>query len=182
MMKQLRGDHGARPRESTPNGERGVFRPPPEDRPAMLDLLIVRDPKEAAHKCTLTPLRGTPGVRFVAYRPGARIDAGARLLLHPDGDELGPDDHGAPLLLVDSSWRKLPTVLAMIDGDLTPRRLPALRTAYPRAKPAIDPGDGLASIEALYAALRLTGHDRPDLLAAYRWRDEYLSLNAEALR
>lgn len=147
----------------------------------MLDLLIVRDPREAARKCTLTPLRGTPGVRFVAYRPGVRIDAGPRILLHPDGGELGPDDHGAPLLVVDCSWRRLPTVLATIDGDHTPRRLPALRTAYPRARPAIDPDGGLASIEAVYAALRLTGHDRPDLLAAYRWRAEFLSLNADAL-
>jgi pre-rRNA-processing protein TSR3 len=147
----------------------------------MLDLLVVRDPKEAAHKCSLTPLRGMPGVRFVSYRPGGRIDAGARVLLHPEGDELGPGDRGAALLVVDCAWRKLATLMATIDGDLTPRRLPPLRTAYPRSSRHFDPADGLASIEAVYAALRLTGHDGGDLLDRYRWKAEFLDLNAAAL-
>lgn len=152
------------------------------DLAVTLDLLVLRDSRESAKKCSLTPLRGTAGVRFAAYRPDRRVPVGRRVVLHPDGDELGPDDRGVPLLVVDCAWRKLPTLLACVDGDLLPRRLPHLITAYPRASRHFDPEHGLASIEAVYAALRLLGADRPDLLDGYRWGDEFLRLNAETLQ
>jgi ribosome biogenesis protein Tsr3 len=68
--------------------------------------------------------------------------------------------------------------LSTIDGDLLPRRLPPLVTAYPRkSKLFEDPERGLASIEALYAALVLLGNLRPDLLADYRWAKEFVERN-----
>jgi pre-rRNA-processing protein TSR3 len=143
-----------------------------------LDILILRDPRESAKKCSLTPLHGMSGVEFVVYRADRRIAAGSRILLHPNGEPLSRADHGRGLLLVDCAWRKVDLLLATIDGDPPRRRLPPLVSAYPRkSKLFQDPTQGLASIEALYAALALLGEPAPELLAQYRWADEFLRQN-----
>lgn len=147
-----------------------------------LDVLIVRDPRESVKKCSLTPLRGMPGITFASYAHDRRIAAGRRLLLHTEGELLSPTDAHLPLLLVDCCWRRVPTLLRTIDGEFVRRRLPPLATAYPRASDLVpDPEQGLASIEALYAALALLGDPRPELLAQYRWREGFLALNAGRL-
>ena len=138
----------------------------------------MHDPREPAKKCSLTPLRGTDGVRFVSVRGGKRVDAGRRIWLHPDGEELGPADRGIGLLLIDCTWRRLSTLSKRIDGQLLRRRLPRLFTAYPRrSKLAPDPEAGLASVEALYAAIALLDVPHPELLAHYRWADDFLAAN-----
>jgi len=143
-----------------------------------LDVLILRDSRESTRKCSLTPLRGKTGIRFVNYDRDRRIDASGRILLHPKGAEFTEEDRGKGLLLVDCAWRRLPDLLATVDGDPAPRRLPPLATAYPRKSRVFeDPERGLASIEALYAALALLGEARPDLLAGYRWADAFLEAN-----
>ena len=147
-----------------------------------MDILILRDPSESSAKCSLTPIRGAAGVRFVSWRPGLVLEVGRRILLDPAGAELEPGDRGLDLLVLDSSWRKLERLRRSLRGELVPRRLPALVTAYPRrSKTFADPAEGLASIEALYAATVLLGAPRADLLAAYRWRDEFLRANASRL-
>jgi pre-rRNA-processing protein TSR3 len=56
--------------------------------------------------------------------------------------------------------------------------LVALVIAYPRkSKVAVDPEDGLASVEALYAAVTLLEGPRPELLAEYRWAKDFLAAN-----
>jgi pre-rRNA-processing protein TSR3 len=61
--------------------------------------------------------------------------------------------------------------------------LPRLVSAYPRrSKIAQDPSEGLASVEALYAAICLLEGPRPELLANYRWRDEFLAANPQLER
>ena len=148
-----------------------------------MDILIVRDPKEPSKKCSLTPLRGMQGLRFISLRGGRRIDAGKRIWLHPDAMELSAADRGNDLLLIDCAWRKLANFSKLIDGELLPRRLPKLVTAYPRrSKVAIDPEDGLASVEALYAAVALLAAPRPELLANYHWAAEFLAANPELPR
>lgn len=148
-----------------------------------MDILIVRDRREPAHKCSLAPLRGMDGLRFFTPRGGSRVDAGRRIWLHPDGDELGPADRGIGLLLIDCSWRKVPLMAKAIDGDLMRRRLPKLVTAYPRrSKLARDPEQGLASVEALYAAVALLELPRPELLSRYRWAAEFLAANPDLPR
>ncbi len=143
-----------------------------------MDVLVVRDARESTRKCSLMPLRGTPGIRFVKFDRDRRVDAGKRILLHPDGDELSAADGPPTLLVVDCSWRRVELLLGTIDGDLTLRRLPPLRTAYPRvSRVAEDPRSGLASVEALFAALCVLGEPRHDLLDDYRWREEFLRLN-----
>lgn len=145
-----------------------------------LDILILRDPRESVKKCSLTPIRGKDRIRFLNYDPDARVEVGGRLLLHPEGEILTPRDRTgvSGLLLVDSAWRRLPKLLKTLVGEPVRRRLPALRTAYPRKSHTFeDPERGLASIEALYAALALLGETRGELLEDYRWRDEFLALN-----
>lgn len=143
-----------------------------------LDVLILRDPRESAKKCSLTPLRGASGVRFVNYDPERRVDAGRRLLLSPEGELFSERDRGLGLFVVDCAWRRVPTLLRTVDGELAPRRLPPLETAYPRRSTIFeDPSEGLASIEALYAALALLGEVHPELLQHYRWRAEFLAAN-----
>ena len=145
-------------------------------------VLILRDPRESTKKCSLTPLRGKPSIDFVRYDRERRVPVGERVLLHPEGELLSEADRGRDLLLVDCAWRRVPSLLATVDGELTHRRLPVLETAYPRtSKVFTDPDTGLASVEALYAALCILGEPRADLLEDYRWREEFLRRNSELI-
>jgi ribosome biogenesis protein Tsr3 len=144
-----------------------------------MDILILRDGRESTAKCSLTPLRGLAGVRFARYDPARRLEAGGRVLLHPDGEELGPRDRGHGLLLIDCAWRRVPSLLRTIDGVLFPRRLEGFTSSYPRrSKTRSDPALGLASVEALFVATLCLGEIRPELLAHYRWREAFLAANA----
>jgi pre-rRNA-processing protein TSR3 len=143
-----------------------------------LDVLVLRDPRESVKRCSLTPLRGKEGIAFVSYRPDLELDAAGRILLHPEGELLTPADAGAGLLLVDCAWRRVDSLLRTLVGDPRRRRLPPLATAYPRkSRTFADPSNGLASIEALYAAVALLWEPRSELFAEYRWRDEFLAAN-----
>ena len=145
-----------------------------------LDVLILRDPRESPRKCSLTPLRGMPGVRFVTHAKDRRIDASGRILLHPDGEPITGADGGRGLLILDCAWRRVPELLAQVDGDPGRRRLPPLATAYPRKSRTFpDPERGLASVEALYAALLLLGEARPEILEGYRFSERFLSANPD---
>jgi pre-rRNA-processing protein TSR3 len=142
------------------------------------DILILRDPRESIQKCSLTPLRGLPGIRFVDYHGQRRLEAHGRVLLDPRGEELTPEDAGCGLLLIDCAWRRVDALLRTVDGELHPRRLPDLNTAYPRkSRVYVDPERGLASVEALYVAALILGRPRPDLLQHYRWREPFLRAN-----
>ena len=145
-------------------------------------ILILRDPRESIKKCSLTPLRGKPGVEFQSYYRDRRIDADGRVLLDPEGEPFTAADRGRGLFLIDCSWRRVGQLAATVDGVVVRRRLPELATAYPRKSRIFeDPQAGLASIEALFVATLLLGEPRLDLLDAYRWRDAFLAANAERL-
>ena len=147
-----------------------------------LDILIVRDSRESVAKCSLTPLRGKPGVRFVTFARDSVVPADGRILLTPDGDLLSESDRGRGILLIDCSWRRVAQLERTVEGEVIPRRLPELITAYPRkSKAQTDPLTGLASIEALYAASLILGEPDAGLLDAYNFRDQFLSENAHVL-
>lgn len=148
-----------------------------------LDVLILRDARESTAKCSLTPLRGFPGVKFLTWKHDRRFAVGSRVLLHAEGEVITERDAGLPFLLIDCAWRRVPSLLATCDGDLVLRRLPKLTTAYPRKSSTFrDPDEGLASIEALYAALALLGRPTPELLHGYRFADEFLRRNPDLPR
>jgi pre-rRNA-processing protein TSR3 len=142
------------------------------------DVLILRDPRESWKRCSLAPLRGTEGVTFREYRADRTVDATGRILLNHEGPPLTADDAGRDVLLVDSSWRRLPKLLDTVVGEPVVRSLPPLVTAFPRKSRIFDdPDAGLASVEALYAALAILGHPRPELLAEYHFADAFLAAN-----
>lgn len=150
---------------------------------APCDVLIYRHYKERKSKCSLQPLVGREGFAFRSWKPDMEIHAPGHILLEIDAPEIGPADAGSPLLLLDSTWRLLPRMRASVRGEVLPRSLPAaLRTAYPRrSKFEEDPTRGLASIEALYAALRLMGHRDDSLLDEYHWREPFLEICESSL-
>ncbi len=93
-----------------------------------------------------------------------------------DAPPLSPTDAGRPLILLDSTWRRLPQLETCLGGEPVRRSLPAgIKTAYPRvSKVFADPLGGLASVEALYVAKKILGDDDPTLLDDYRWKEEFL--------
>lgn len=138
--------------------------------------LVIRHYKERKNKCSLQALVNRNDIEFVEWKPGASFEIAVHLLLELDAPELSPADAGHPLLILDSTWRYLPPMRASVTGETINRALPkGLLTAYPRkSKLSEDPRGGLASVEALYAALRILGRRDDSLLSAYYWREEFL--------
>lgn len=138
--------------------------------------------RENLRKCSLQPLRGRPEFRFARSAPQRPFDASGHTLLALDGPTLSPADRDRPLLILDATWRLLPQLRRLLTGDYVVRSLPtALRTAYPRTgqfEP--DPDEGLASVEALFAALVLVDRRDDSVLDDYRERDAFLAKCREA--
>jgi pre-rRNA-processing protein TSR3 len=137
---------------------------------------VIRHPKERISKCSLRFLHGRPEMTFLRAKPGFRFDATGFTLLAVDAPALSPADAGRPLLLLDSTWRWLPQLMACLHGEPVRRSIPGgLETAYPRTSKVFeDPAGGLASIEALYVARRLLGDEDASLLEGYHWREAFL--------
>ncbi len=147
---------------------------------------VVLDRGETANKCTIMPLAGRAGFRIVGVVdelaiPGLRSD----LLLHPEGEcltglraKLGKVE---AIAAVDCVWRRLPVLLAGIEGGLpTLARIPdGFVTAYPRkSEDGSDPQAGLATIEAIFTAAALLGNWDTGLLSQYYFGAAYVALNA----
>ena len=136
----------------------------------------IRHPKEKIRKCSLRFLHERPEMTFLRGNQGFVFDATGFTLLAVDAEPLSTKDNERPLLLLDSTWRWLPQLLACVSGEPIHRSIPGnVRTAYPRiSKVFEDPEAGLASIEALYLARKLLGDDDPSLLDGYHWKDQFL--------
>ncbi len=141
------------------------------------EVTIIRHPKERISKCSLRFLHDRPGFVFHKATKTFRFDATGFLLLSVDAPPLSPADAERPLLLLDSTWRWLPQLEACLEGEPIRRSIPGdVETAYPRVSRVYDdPPQGLASIEALYVALKVLGFDDPTLLEGYHWKDEFLA-------
>ena len=140
--------------------------------------LIVRDRHENPRKCSVLPLRGRADVLFLGYPVRERPPLDGYVRLAAEGPELSAADAGCGLLLLDGSWR---WAGAMERGflDVPPRSLRGYRTAYPRSsKLGTDPDNGLASVEALFAAYHILGRPTEGLLEHYRWAEEFLRANS----
>lgn len=137
---------------------------------------VIRHQKEKISKCSLRFLHERPEMTFLRNKPGFAFDATGFTLLAVDAEPLSVADAGRPLLLLDSTWRWLPQLLACVKGEPVRRSIPGdVRTAYPRVSKVFDdPQQGLASIEALYLARKHLGDDDPSLLDGYHWKDDFL--------
>lgn len=140
--------------------------------------VIIVHPKERLAKCTVAWLKGDP--RFQFFRgPRRPNDLGGYVRLAMEGPELSVADAQSGLLVLDGTW-KLVDRLAPNVQEVPTRRLPPVQTAYPRtSKVSTDPDGGLATIEAVYTALRILRRDITGLLAHYHWGEEFLQLNAD---
>lgn len=136
---------------------------------------ILRHPDENLAKCSLEPLRGRPELDFVTAEGGAAVNGTGKILLEVGAPIIQPADAGLPLILLDGNWKHIAKLRARVIGTPLTRSLPPVPTAYPRRNAeGLDPQEGLASVEALYLAVRLLGKDDRSLLAHYRWRDAFL--------
>lgn len=144
-------------------------------------LILIRRGESRA-KCTIQPLRGTPGLEFMRYPVQQKPDLSRHLLLAPGAPELTRSDAGRPLLLLDANWHhaeKMRKAVEPVEARSIP---PDWKTAYPRrSKTHSDPETGLATVEALFAARCILGQRDDSLLRLYRWKDAFLSLNRDLI-
>ncbi len=139
--------------------------------------IIVRHTHENPRKCSVLPLRGRSDLLFLNYPVAKRPVLDGYVRLAADGPELTVADAGAGLLLLDGSWRWAAS-MARDFADVPPRSLHGWHTAYPRtSKLGTDPGNGLASVEALVIAYHILGRPLDGLLDHYRWAASFASLN-----
>jgi pre-rRNA-processing protein TSR3 len=144
--------------------------------------VIVRHPRENPRKCSILPLRGRPDVLFRMFPVTERPPLEGYVRLAAEGHELSAADAERGLLLLDGSWRWAAAMNREF-VDVPPRSLYGWRTAYPRAsKQGTDPDNGLASVEALYAAYQILGRPTDGLLEHYRWAEEFVRLNGNTCR
>ena len=142
--------------------------------------IVVRHPREAPAKCSILPLRDRPDIVFLQHPVAVPPNLEGYLRLAAEGPELSSTDADAGLLLLDASWRWAETMNRAF-VDVPPRSLRGYRTAYPRrSKLFEDPGNGLASVEALFLAYHILGRPTEGLLDHYRWREAFLQLNGMA--
>lgn len=150
---------------------------PIPDRPPVPPTVILRSPKENPKKCSIVPLRGRPGLLVIEFPPTQPLDLTGYVRLAADGPPLSRDDAGSGILLLDASWRRA-EAMNQAFRHVPPRSLRGFVTAYPRSsKLGTDPENGLASVEALYLALRTLGRSTEGLLDHYRWAADFLAAN-----
>ena len=149
----------------------------------LLPTVIVVHPRENRKKCSVEPLRGREEFLFHTYHPlqVEPLPAGPYVRLGYGGPEISRADTNHGLLLLDGTWRWAEKMEAAYT-DIPVRSLPPWITAYPRiSKVFDDPSTGLATIEALFAALWHMGRPTEGLLDSYLWRERFLELNQDRL-
>lgn len=143
--------------------------------------IIVVHPKEKRSKCSVEPLRGHPDFIFWKYPFQQPEMLGGYFRLGLGGPPVSRADSDSGLLLLDGTWR-LAEKMEADYADMPVRSLLNWATAYPRVSKLFDdPMGGLATIEALYAALAQMGRPVDGLLDSYRWKDEFLERNRELI-
>lgn len=139
--------------------------------------VIVVHPRERRSKCSVEPLRTHPEFIFTTFPQTVPIDISNYIRLGIGGRLLSSEDADRGLLLLDGTWR-LAARMEPFYQHVEVRSLPTIHTAYPRKSEVFaDPAEGLATIEALYAALRILGRDTSGLLHDYHWKQQFLELN-----
>lgn len=144
-----------------------------------LPTIIVVHRKENRRKCTVEPLRGHPGFDFHLYPATEPASLTSYIRLGLTGPVLDRTLHRhAGLLVLDATWRYASQMEAAF-CHIPSVSLPPVQTAYPRiSKQHADPPQGLATIEAIFAAYSILGRPTQGLLDQYRWARPFLSKNA----
>ncbi len=141
--------------------------------------LILRHKRENLKKCSLSGLENRADFTFLTYPLSILPNLDQYCILSLDAPELTLEDSNRGLFLIDGTWRYAAVMAKIIPttGNHIYRSLPKnLQTAYPRRQlDCPDPSQGLASIEALYAAYSILGRPTDGLLDRYHWKEEFLS-------
>lgn len=148
-----------------------------------LPTVVIRHRKENLKKCSLRGLESREDFRFFRYPMEKMPDLTGYVMLSMEGEELTEKDANLGLLLIDATWRYATQMCAAVEREivLPKRALPRnFRTAYPRVQTECpNPEEGLASVEALYLAFKITGRPVDGLLDHYYWREEFLRGNVQ---
>jgi pre-rRNA-processing protein TSR3 len=140
--------------------------------------VIVRHTHENPRKCSVLPLRGRSDILLLNYPLTVKQPLDGYVRLAAEGEELSTADAASGLLILDGSWRWA-SKMTRDFLNVPPRSLHGWRTAYPRvSRLGTDPENGLASVEALFAAYHILGRPTDGLLDHYRWAEEFLRANA----
>lgn len=144
--------------------------------------IILRHRKENLKKCSLRGLESRPDFQFMTYPFTELPPLKDYLVLAVGAPPLTLEDSKKGLFLVDATWRYAAQMLKKLEPHVDPaqyRSFPSpIQTAYPRRQEDCpNPDQGLASIEALYAAYRLLGWNSTGLLDGYYWKDQFLAKN-----
>lgn len=123
-------------------------------------------------------MHGHPNFEFLKAVDKFQFDATGFTVLEMGAPAISEKDFGRPLLLLDSTWFLLPRIRAKIFGSFARRSIPpSVKTAYPRVSKMHSDPDGLATVEALYAALRAMGDADRSLLSGYYFAEKFLEIN-----
>lgn len=146
--------------------------------------IVLRHQKENLKKCSLKGLEHRSDFSFYKYpiEPVKIPPLDGYIILSVDAEPLTIADCNSGLFVLDGTWRlvgRMGYLIKSIPG-LIPRSIPNWITAYPRRQEDCPiPGQGLASIEAIYAAYYLLGRNTDGLLDNYHWKEEFLLKNAK---
>ena len=142
-----------------------------------LPTVIVVHPKERRSKCSVEPLRGRDDFAFFTFPEQVTLPLDGYVRLGLGGPELSEEDSASGLLVLDGTW-KLAARMEPAYQSIPVRTLPPLKTAYPRTSKVFnDPDGGLATIEAVYGALKIMRRPLDGLLDEYHWKSEFLNNN-----
>ncbi len=148
----------------------------------MKKTVILRHRKENLKKCSLTGLESREDMHFLTYPTSELPNLSGYVLLAVDAPPLTGVDAEYGLYLIDATWRyaERMTTFSESNQPLIKRSLPShWKTAYPRKQEDCPlPDQGLASVEALYAAYKILGRDTSGLLDHYYWKNNFLKLNS----
>lgn len=142
-----------------------------------LPTIIVVHPKERRSKCSVEPLREHPDFVFWRFPQVGKEPLQDYVRLGIGGQPLSADDANHGLLVLDGTWKHASRMEPEF-AHLPVRSIGPWETAYPRTSKIFDdPAAGLATIEAIYAALHELGRSTEGLLESYHWKDEFLLKN-----
>ncbi len=139
--------------------------------------LILRHRRENLKKCSLKGLETRSDCLFFTYPQEELPDLSPYVLLSLDAPVLSDADLGKGIFLIDGTWRYAAQMQKPY--SLQRRSLPShFQTAYPRRQPDCpEPSQGLASVEALFAAYAILRRDTNGILDHFHWREEFIQKN-----
>ncbi len=147
-----------------------------------LPTVVLVHRRERRSKCTVLPLQGREDFSFYRYPLRVKRPALVNYVrLAVDAPLLSAADSPKGLLVLDGTWR-LTAKMEKLFTDIPVRGLPPWQTAYPRvSRFDDDPKAGLATVEAIYAAMTILGRDTSGILDHYHWREMFLELNRDLI-